>query len=58
MSRINRLILRPVIDTLTWLLPAMLLIGLLKSPWVKGLTGLVTEVRPWPLIGQVVLRVA
>ena len=57
MSRINRLILRPVIDTRAWLLPAVLL-GLLKSPWIKGLTGLVTKVRPGPFIGQVVPRVA
>ena len=42
----------------TLLLPAMLLLGLLKSPWIKGLTGLVTKVRPWPFIGQVVPRVA
>lgn len=32
-------ILRPVIDTMTWLLPAMLLLGLLKSPWAKGHIG-------------------
>ena len=29
-------ILRPVVDTATWLTPAMLLLGLLKSPWAKG----------------------
>lgn len=29
-------ILQPLVDTLTWLIPAMLLIGLLKTPWFKG----------------------
>ena len=33
------IILRPVFDTVTWLIPAMLLIGLLKSPWAKGQIG-------------------
>lgn len=32
-------ILQPLVDTLTWLIPAMLLIGLLKTPWFKGWFG-------------------
>jgi len=32
-------ILQPLMDTLTWLIPAMLLIGLLKTPWFKGWFG-------------------
>lgn len=33
------LILQPLLDTLKWLIPAMLLIGLLKTPWFKGWFG-------------------
>ena len=33
------LILRPLIDSLFWLIPAALLIGLLRSPWAKGHIG-------------------
>lgn len=32
-------ILRPLIDTLSWLIPALLAIQLLKSSWVKGYIG-------------------
>lgn len=32
-------ILQPLLDTLKWLIPAMLLIGLLKTPWFKGWLG-------------------
>lgn len=32
-------ILQPLLDTLKWLIPAMLLIGLLKTPWFKGWFG-------------------
>lgn len=34
-----RVILAPLLDTMTWLIPAMLLIGLLKSRWAKGHIG-------------------
>ena len=52
------IILRPVIDTLTWLLPAMLLIGLLKSPWAKGHIGelLVRLFAHWQLDKQTYRR--
>ena len=33
------IILQPLIDTLTWLLPLMFLAGLLKTPWFKGWLG-------------------
>lgn len=32
-------IFQPLLDTLKWLIPAMLLIGLLKTPWFKGWFG-------------------
>lgn len=32
-------ILQPLLDTLKWLIPAILLIGLLKTPWFKGWFG-------------------
>lgn len=32
-------ILQPLINAMTWLIPMMLLVGLLKSPWFKGWVG-------------------
>ncbi|MFZ6050181.1 hypothetical protein ACFW0H_29180 [Pseudomonas sp. CR3202] len=29
-------ILQPLLDTLKWLLPLMLLAGVMKTPWFKG----------------------
>jgi restriction system protein len=51
-------ILRPVIDMMTWLIPAMLLIGLLKSPWAKGHIGelLVRLFAHWQLDKQTYRR--
>ncbi len=52
------IILRPLIDTLYWLMPAMLLIGLLKSPWAKGHIGelLVRLFAHWQLDKQTYRR--
>jgi hypothetical protein len=52
------LILRPLIDSLFWLIPAALLIGLLKSPWAKGQIGelLVRLFAHWQLDKQTYRR--
>jgi len=52
------IILRPVIDSLFWLIPAALLIGLLKSPWAKGHIGelLVRLFAHWQLNKQTYRR--
>ncbi len=52
------LILRPLIDSLFWLIPAILLIGLLKSPWAKGQIGelLVRLFAHWQLDKQTYRR--
>lgn len=52
------LILRPLIDSLFWLIPAILLIGLLKSPWAKGHIGelLVRLLAHWQLDKQTYRR--
>jgi hypothetical protein len=52
------LILRPLIDSLFWLIPAALLIGLLKSPWAKGHIGelLVRLFAHWQLDKQTYRR--
>jgi len=52
------LILRPLIDSLFWLIPAVLLIGLLKSPWAKGQIGelLVRLFAHWQLNKQTYRR--
>ncbi|EZH77030.1 hypothetical protein AU05_01080, partial [Ectopseudomonas composti] len=51
-------ILQPVINSMIWLLPAMLLIGLLKSPWAKGQIGelLVRLFAHWQLDKQTYRR--
>lgn len=53
-----RVILAPLFDTMTWLLPAMLLIGLLKSRWAKGHIGelLVRLFAHWQLDKQTYRR--
>ncbi|MBD9412974.1 NERD domain-containing protein [Pseudomonas sp. PDM16] len=53
-----RLILAPLFDTMTWLIPAMLLIGLLKSRWAKGHIGelLVRMFAHWQLDKQTYRR--
>ena len=52
------IILRPVFDTVAWLIPAMLLIGLFKSPWAKGHIGelLVRLFAHWQLDKQTYRR--
>jgi hypothetical protein len=52
------IILGPFIGTMTWLIPAMLLIGLLKSPWAKGHIGelLVRLFAHWQLDKQTYRR--
>ena len=52
------LTLRPLIDSLFWLIPAALLIGLLKSPWAKGQIGelLVRLFAHWQLDKQTYRR--
>ncbi|PZP24172.1 nuclease-related domain-containing protein [Pseudomonas kuykendallii] len=51
-------ILRPLISTATWLIPTLLLIGLLKSPWGKGQIGelLVRLFAHWQLDKQTYRR--
>jgi len=51
-------VLRPLIGTATWLIPALLLIGLLKSPWGKGQIGelLVRLFAHWQLDKQTYRR--
>ncbi len=51
-------ILRPLISTATWLIPTLLLIGLLKSPWGKGQIGelLVRLFAHWQLDRQTYRR--
>ncbi|WP_287028108.1 nuclease-related domain-containing protein [Pseudomonas sp. UBA6310] len=51
-------ILRPLFSTATWLIPTLLLIGLLKSPWAKGHIGelLVRLFAHWQLDRQTYRR--
>lgn len=54
----TQIILQPLLETLKWLLPVMLLIGLLKSPRVKGQIGelLVRMCAHWQLDREVYRR--